>query len=202
MWEKEKAAYAAGKRIQFKISESWHSVGNPTWDSALSYRIHPDDDKQEKNFMQLEVGKEYISRDGKHYITTDYSITGNLDIMIGHIKGNPNACAAWYTSNGCLWLDGRQHANDLVELVVLPTKEEIAAALDLLKRVGDVTFKPQFIPFSKKVKLNDSYTAKVSNERDGSVYIKVGCQSFTGSKVEELYAVVQEARKHIKEQQC
>ena len=45
-WEREKAAHAAGKRIEYRSStfESWRIIDRLAWDGAGDYRIHPDDE--------------------------------------------------------------------------------------------------------------------------------------------------------------
>lgn len=46
MWEKEKAAYAAGKRIQSFWADNWSTLNSePMWLKNSKYRVHPDDDK-------------------------------------------------------------------------------------------------------------------------------------------------------------
>jgi len=44
-WEKEKAAHAAGKRIQFLDDGIWQNCFiAPVWSTDTEYRIHPDDE--------------------------------------------------------------------------------------------------------------------------------------------------------------
>lgn len=55
MWEKERAAYAAGKRIQFSSPDypSWTDTRFPNFftSGTVHYRIHPDDDKPEWKYI-------------------------------------------------------------------------------------------------------------------------------------------------------
>ena len=45
-WEKEKAAHAAGKRIEFRDGREWRPAPTPTWVHNFDYRIHPDDENK------------------------------------------------------------------------------------------------------------------------------------------------------------
>lgn len=48
MFEKQKAAHKAGKRIQCKLPDEntkcWSDISNPSWNTMFQYRIHPADD--------------------------------------------------------------------------------------------------------------------------------------------------------------
>lgn len=112
------------------------------------------------------------------------SLGGNITIRWDDGKGERT------TSTGSWW--------ELADKA--PTKEEVQAALALLKRAGDVTFKPKLKPFNQSIKLNDNHTAYVTVSNAGEAKVTVGCQTFSFSVVEQLAKVVANATAHIKEQ--
>jgi hypothetical protein len=77
-WAAEKAAFAAGKKIQYRGSESsmWHDTVIPTWQSCCQYRIKPEPQWVPMEPDDIVVGMEFTNDTGTRYQWTEVDTYG------------------------------------------------------------------------------------------------------------------------------
>lgn len=72
LWAKEKAAFAAGKEIEFKVrdhpDDSWDDVANPWWSEHCIYRIKPEPVLVPLEAHDIKAGDEFLlPHEGRRY---------------------------------------------------------------------------------------------------------------------------------------
>lgn len=82
---------------------------------------------------------------------------------------------------------GAVHAHNL-QPYAPPSNEEIEAAIALLNKAGEVSFKPRKAPFAQ-IKVTGRYSAVITDKN-----ITVGCTTISFEKFDEIAKAVQAAR--------